>query len=907
MRNHHNNLGNDRPPTPGWQRWVGGTLAALILMGLEGVSILDQLERLAYRGLFHLRGEQSWHDGVVMVGIDEMALKSAQNPNSARQLYADLLQTLAGSHPRVVVLDILMNERTEDDSVLAAAMGEVPVVLPVAWDKQGNPKEPTAQLKERAIAIGHVLSYQDQDGLTRTIQPDINGFPALGVAVAEVVSPHFTLSRSEPLWINWPGSVEKLPQFGFAEVIAGQVSPDVFQDKIVIVGAKVTGFDPVLTPFNINPPANGIDLHAAVVSNLLFNNSLTKVGQSWSPGWLRIIYVVVAVSLSGTTAFWSFRKQAIAMVGLAGFWLIICSLAFRFHYLLPVVPPLVLLGLTMLIITLQDRLKMKAILKEREKQLFESAFYDSITGLPNYALFMERLEQAIARTRISLGTSESLEGNFSPVNPSLFAVLFIYIDRSKVVNPDSGHRLSNDLQVAIARRIERALKQFQTHNYPQISSTLSYSFFALPSTEEFTIARLDTDTFGVLLHSLSHPEQGIEIAQTIYQSLSQPFLPQFVHIDEDHSSKSSYLIEESLSAMTAFIGIALSAVSSDSEKLPVTIYSHAESILRDAEIAMYQSKVKEGTHYAIFDQNMHNAEIQRLELELDLRRAINRARTQQQKNTDVPDFSEFSLPLLPYSSEQRLSLSELELQSDFRLYYQPIISFETGKISGFEALVRWCHPTRGMVSPLDFIPLAEETGLITDLGNWILQTACYQLREWKTKFPSGLEVTMVVNLSSFQLHNPQLVHHIQSLLQETGLDNRYLKLEITESGLMENESLALGLLQTLRKAGIQLSIDDFGTGYSSLARLHNLPVNTLKIDKSFLERTALDQESWEIIETIIILAHKLGLSVVAEGIETKEQFDLLRLLDCDYGQGYWFSRPLDASGATALLAKNPQW
>jgi EAL domain-containing protein (putative c-di-GMP-specific phosphodiesterase class I) len=212
-----------------------------------------------------------------------------------------------------------------------------------------------------------------------------------------------------------------------------------------------------------------------------------------------------------------------------------------------------------------------------------------------------------------------------------------------------------------------------------------------------------------------------------------------------------------------------------------------------------------------------------------------------------------------------------------------------------------------MVSPVDFIPLAEETGLIMDLGDWILKTACYQLKEWQNKFSHGLDVTMVVNLSSLQLHNPQLVHQIQTLLDEMNLDHRYLKLEITESGLMENEEIALGLLKTLREAGIQLSIDDFGTGYSSLARLHNLPVNTLKIDKSFLERTALDHESWEIIETIIILAHKLGLTVVAEGIETGDQFELLHKLNCDYGQGYWLSRPMDASGATALLAKNPQW
>ncbi|MBP0041043.1 MAG: EAL domain-containing protein [Roseofilum sp. SBFL] len=899
MLNRQNHPINPLTSTPGWQRWIGGAFAALVLMGLEGIGLVKQLEQLAYRGLFQLRGEESWHSQVVIVGIDETTLKNRQNSDSPRQIYTTLLERLAPSQPRMVVLDILMHDRSPDDLQLAQAMRQVPVALPVSWDKQGNQKDPIPELAAEAVVMGHVVSRQDSDGLTRIVVPQLGQIPALGVAVAnEVMDRPLELDRqgSEPLWINWPGSVNHLPQYELFEAIEGGVPIEEFRNKIVIVGANVTGFNPVLTPFDINPPASGIYVHAAVVSNALSNNGLQQVGTFLHPVWINLLYFAGAIGLSATLVFWSFRNQIIVVLGLGGVWLSMGYSAFHFYYLLPVVSPLVLLGLTLLLVTLQDRLKMKAMLVEQEKQLFESAFYDLATGLPNYALFMDRLEGVLSRTR-------------EQSQPPLFAVFFIYIDRSKVVNPDSGHRLSNELQVAISDRIEEALKRSMAHSPRPLLSPHSAHFSprseisSIPT--QFTIARLDTDTFAVLVNALSYSSQAIDVAQTIYQTLSHASVSEGLFTNPIEPDEAIGLLEENLSAMTAFIGVALSAVHSDFEQVSVNIYSQAESMLRDAEIAMYQAKVKEGNHYAIFDQNLHHAEIQRLELELDLRRAINRARRQQENWSGSINNSNCSPAHFSYASEQWGS--EFEAQSDFRLYYQPIVCFTTGRISGFEALVRWYHPTRGMVSPVDFIPLAEETGLIMALGDWILKTACYQLREWQNKFPHGLEVTMVVNLSSLQLHNPQLVSQIQTLLDEMDLDHRYLKLEITESGLMENEDIALDLLKTLREAGIQLSIDDFGTGYSSLARLHNLPVNTLKIDKSFLERTALDHESWEIIETIIILAHKLGLTVVAEGIETGDQFELLQRLSCDYGQGYWLSRPIDASGATALLAKNPQW
>ena len=875
-------------------------------MGWEGLGILDRLERVAYQGLFHARGQQAWHSDIVIIGIDEAAMRHPQTSGNIRQMYTDLLQAVAPSQPRMVVLDILMNDRTPDDRLLAEAMSQVPVALSIAWDKHGNQKRPTQQLAEVAVTMGHVLSNKDRDGLIRSVQPQLEDIPALGVAVANTVKNKATLPArawSKPLWINWPGSTENLPHYRFLDVVEGEIPAENFTGKILIVGANVTGFDWVATPFNLDPPANGIDLHAAVVSNLLLDNRLQVASQWWGKGWFQLVYFGVAVSLSATITCWSFRRQALMMLGLGGSWLAVCYTAFYWYYLLPILPPLLLLGLVWFIVTLQDRLRIKAILVEREKQLFESAFYDGVTGLPNYALFMDRLEEAIARRRPSNDRSSDRPQR------SLFAVLFIYVDRSKVVNIDAGYRLSNSLQVAIAQQIEHCLQQSPSISLTDRPTSAATPLLESAETPGFTIARLDTDTFAVLLDSLSSPEQGIEVAQQIDDTLSQPFLSTLLPKQYISDRNTLNLIEESLSAMTAFVGISFSSSSASSDLLPAALYSHAESILRDAEIAMYQAKVKNGSHYALFDRDLHHAEIQRLELELDLRRAINRSRQRPAHRSA----ERLSLPLTPPNVAYPADLStdrrrlELEAQSDFRLYYQPIVSFETGRISGFEALVRWYHPTRGIVSPVDFIPLAEETGLIADLGDWILHTACHQLRSWKSRFSAGFDVTMVVNLSSFQLQNPQLASYIHHLLEETGLGTDSLKLEITESGLMQNEDLAIALLKNLRDSGIQLSIDDFGTGYSSLARLHNLPVNTLKIDKSFLDRTTVDWDSWEIIQTIIVLAHKLGLTVVAEGIETASQFQWLGRLKCDYAQGYWLSRPVDASRATALLAQNPQW
>jgi diguanylate cyclase (GGDEF)-like protein/PAS domain S-box-containing protein len=442
--------------------------------------------------------------------------------------------------------------------------------------------------------------------------------------------------------------------------------------------------------------------------------------------------------------------------------------------------------------------------KKMERQLLYDALHDSLTGLPNRALFMDRLEQELKRTK-----SQSTY---------LFAVLFLDLDRFKVVNDSMGHLVGDKLLVEIARRLENCVRPTDT------------------------VARLGGDEFTILLENISDIEIATLVAEKIYQSLTIPF------------SLENYEL-----FTTASIGIALSSQG----------YDKPEDILRDADLTMYSAKEQGKARYEVFDRSMHTRAIQRLHLENDLRRGIER--------------------------------------EEFAVYYQPITSLSTGKISGFEALARWHHPERGFVSPGEFIPIAEETGLIIPLGNWLLEEACQQLHTWQIKYPEHPPVKISVNLSGKQLRESNLIESIDRILAKTQLPANSLKLEITESILMENLDAATQTLLKLRKRKIQLSIDDFGTGYSSLSYLHRFPVDTLKIDRSFIDEIKSGQENSAIVKAIVTLAHMLNMDVIAEGIENTAQLDQLKLLKCEHGQGYYFSRPLSREEAEKLIASSPQW
>lgn len=433
--------------------------------------------------------------------------------------------------------------------------------------------------------------------------------------------------------------------------------------------------------------------------------------------------------------------------------------------------------------------------KRAEEQLRYNAFYDALTGLPNRILFMDRLHQTIERAK--------RHKNY------LFAILFLDIDRFKVINDSLGHNIGDQLLIAFSRRLEACLRSVDT------------------------FVRLGGDEFVILLEDITSFSDATHVAERIRQELALPF------------NLGGHEV-----FTTTSIGIALST----------TVYDQPEDLLRDADIAMYRAKALGKARYEIFDPVMHTQALILLQVENDLRRAIER--------------------------------------QEFRIYYQPIVELQTGIVIGFEALLRWQHPSQGLVLPATFIPVAEETGLIVPIGYWILRSACRQLCLWQ-RF-SAKSLTISVNLSGRQFSQPDLIDQIDQILQETGLDASSLSLEITESMIMEDESATATLLQ-LRNLGVKVSIDDFGTGYSSLGRLHHFPINVLKIDRSFVSGIGVSEGNLEIIQAIVTLAHQLGMDVITEGVETLEQLLELRKLKCEYGQGYLFSRPLDSLAAEALI------
>ncbi len=440
--------------------------------------------------------------------------------------------------------------------------------------------------------------------------------------------------------------------------------------------------------------------------------------------------------------------------------------------------------------------------KEAEDKLQHDAFHDSLTGLPNRALFKEYLKTAIGRSKRS--------------KDHLYAVLFCDLDRFKNINDSLGHTIGDELLICIGRRLEESIRE-----------------------NVDIVARLGGDEFAILLDGMDDTDVAIHIARRIQNSLRTAVA---VGGHEIYSTTS--------------IGIALST----------TGYSNPEDILRDADTAMYRAKARGRACYEVFDKFMHKRAVALLQLENDLRRAVER--------------------------------------HEFEVYYQPIVSLgDNSKINGFEALVRWHHPERGLVSPEDFISVAEDTGQIIHLGKWVLEQSCRQMKQWQDQYPRYRDMTLSVNLSGKQFLQANLVEQIREVLESTGLNPRNLQLEITESVVIENTEIVTGMLMQLHELGVQLTMDDFGTGYSSLSYLHNFPIDVLKIDRSFISHKD-ENSKREIVSTIISLAKNMGLKVVAEGVETEEQLEHLKDLQCAYGQGFLFSHPITAQATEELIGES---
>ena len=442
--------------------------------------------------------------------------------------------------------------------------------------------------------------------------------------------------------------------------------------------------------------------------------------------------------------------------------------------------------------------------KSNEEQMIHDALHDTLTSIPNRTLLLDRIRQSLVRRKRYPKTS--------------FAIIFIDLDRFRLVNESLGHIHGDELLQLISARLKETIP---------ISDT---------------VARLGGDEFSILLHDINSVRDVEVIAKDIQNLFSKPFF---------------------LGDREVFASASMGIAHSDND------YKTPEEILRDAELAMYRAKREGKSQSIVFQPQFRQSSLSPIDLDTDLRRALDR--------------------------------------DEMELHYQPIISMRDRTISGFEALLRWSHRSRGVISPNEFIPLAEETGLIYDLGQWVLGKACKQIAAWNKGKKKEDQLEISINLSSRQFSDPNLVEGIVENIEKSGFDAEFLKIEITESALMQNAQRSVSMLNQLKDLNIKVCVDDFGTGYSSLSYLHTFPIDTLKIDRSFVHDMSRNFRNMEIIRTIIMLAHNLKLDVIAEGVETGEQDAQLSALGCQFAQGFYFSRPINSSDAALLIQQNHQW
>jgi len=436
--------------------------------------------------------------------------------------------------------------------------------------------------------------------------------------------------------------------------------------------------------------------------------------------------------------------------------------------------------------------------KQLEEHLQHDAFHDSLTGLYNRAFFIDRLERAIAESQSHPGRQ--------------FAVLYLDIDRFKLVNKTFGHVTGDRLLMVAANRLLKAARDGDT------------------------LARFGGDEFAVLVEDVAGADGAVAAAERIVSMLAPPFT-----------------LRKQQISITVSIGVVLGASAS----------AHPDDILRDADTAMYSSKEHGGNHYTLFEAGMRISTARRMELELDLCTALH--------------------------------------SGEITVFYQPIVSLLSGNITGFEALARWKHPRYGMIPPLEFIPVAEESNLINVLGELVLRKACERLRHLSETIPDTANMSMNVNISARQFRQPDFVDGVRRILETTGVAPGRLCLEVTESMLLEDAATALATMRALTDLGIKVVIDDFGTGYSSLSYLQRFPFDSLKVDRSFVCSMTETRQNREIIRTIISMAENLGLKVVAEGVEVTEHRDMLMALRCEFAQGFLFSEPLDSESLEVFL------
>ncbi|MFB2833231.1 EAL domain-containing protein [Floridanema evergladense] len=819
-----------------------------LLLGIRQMEVLQPLELMEYDRATQLNPEMKPDPRILVVGINEADIEAQKQwPLSDRTL-AKLLATLQLYQPKVIGLD-LYRERAYPpghvELVKELQKQNVVVITKLGGNGSESVKPPLSVAKEQISFNDFVL---DPDGVIRRnfIFAALKGeaYYSFGLLIslkylqeqnlALKVQPHH-LKLGEKILPNLnpdSGGYQNIDTGGYqillkyrsrsqniaaqvtlTQVLNGEIDPNLIRNKIVIIGTTAPSqkdlfFTPYTATDRDTASMPGVLIHAQMVSQII---SIMEDNQPlfwfW-PQWLEWFWVWVW-SLIGGIIVWRFRRPL--LLGIALFIAVLILLGvFVVSFVqggwVPLVVPV--LGL---LVTGSSVAAYK---------LFNDTFYDALTGLPNRALLLKQIDKK--------NNSVQHKENY------LIAVIFLDLDRFKMVNDNFNHQVGDRLLIAVTKRLKSCLS------------------------DQDIIARIGGDEFAVLLTNISNVNQVTSVADAMQEKLSFPF-----------NLKGEQIF------ISASFGIAFNQIGCDRpDEIELLVNRQPEELLRDAHTAMYRAKALGRARYEVFSIGMRTQIVSRLQLENELRRAI-------------------------------AALSDGTSQ-EFLVYYQPIISFKTGKIAGFEALIRWQPPGK-FISPAEFIPLAEETGLIIPLGEWILKEACLQLKSWQKQFCLESPLSLSVNLSSQQFSQPDLTERVEKILKETKLNGENLKLEITESMAMQDVEKTIASILRLKALKLRFSIDDFGTGYSSLSYLHRFPVDTLKVDRSFVSRMEDSSENLAIVQTVIMLSHKLGMDVTAEGVEKASQMQILRELGCEYGQGYYFAKPLNSEAATALLAEQPQW
>ncbi|GFE67509.1 diguanylate cyclase/phosphodiesterase with Chase sensor [Chroococcus sp. FPU101] len=812
------------------------------IIGVRQTKGLKVFELAAYDHLVRLSIPQKPDDRILIVGISESDIQKHQRWPLSDQIIAELLQQLQQHHPLVIGLDVYRDlpqgaghqkliEQLQAKNIIVISKGEQMESDAIAAPPDVSPEQigfsdlivdidnvirrnllyvesPFGQDKFYSLALRVSLKYLSDHNISFQATPNAL---KLGSASLTPLTPNvggYRLDASESagwqilLRYRSPQSVAR--QVSLTEVLENKIDPNWVKGRIVLIGYTAPSVKDVFaTPYSAMQETNylmsGVEIHAQMVSQII---SIALDGQpqiSILPDWVEWLWLWFW-SLLGGLLIWQYNRPSYAIttlfVAIFSLW-VICFILFNQSIWLSGVPAT--LGIV----------STGAIILGRKA--YYNQYHDSLTNLPNRRSFLKEIRLI---KKINPYTSRHL-----------VAVLFLNLDRFKMINEGLSRQAGDFLLVETANRLKKILK----------------------SNEK--MARVGGDEFAIWLSTVKNIDEITHLANLLQEQLRQPL---------------KWCGQDIYSSVS--IGIALERIDS---------LFKSEELLRHAHIAMYRAKDKGKDRYEMFSPVMKSQAETRWQLEASLRKAIQ--------------------------------------QQEFQLYYQPIISLITHKIVGFEALIRWPCSEKGFISPGQFIPIAEETGLIVPLGEWILKEACFQMKQWHEQFPRNPPLLMSVNLSSRQFNQPDLlVQQIQNILKEV-VDEKQrnsLKLEITESVMFNNVEGAIQLLHRLKALGLRISIDDFGTGYSNLSYLHRFPIDTLKVDQSFVRRMHEEDDNnkyAQIVQTVVTLGHNLGLEVIAEGIETEAQMKTLLAFNCEFGQGYFFAKPLPASEATALLQQDPQW